>query len=299
LCSVGAGGPPLTFRVRGALWPSLLLDSEFARSTARLALLAPSYFIEFGIYALGAAAFWRRAGRRGFSTDVGKILVFSTIVSLVLGSFVRSTILNNDFGWRLMLFAQVSTFVWTLSAIRAGGLGVGELSTAARACLALGYAATAFAIAQFHVENLQGPPRSALMQATMPDEVAAWTWLCQRLPKGAVVQERPEETRVYSYALYGHFPVAVADAHLGLLFGATKQEVNARIDAIAPIFLDESKTAEDVRAIAARYAISALVVTALDPNFDNPGSWTANAPAIYSNAHVRIYLVNELTHAPR
>jgi hypothetical protein len=284
------GPPPIAIRLLGPAWLDTLFESDTGRSLARAIAMPFFYAIEFGIFGLGAFAFWRKAGRRGFATDLGQLLAIGTATSLIIGSFLRSTILNNDLGWRVMLFAQIATFVWTLSAARAGALaGRGAFAATARACLILGYVTIAYAVVQIR----WNPPQDSLEQATLGDEIAAWSWLDAHLPEGAAVQSQPDVERAYSYGLYGRFPTPVSDHHNGRLFGASRSAVEARIADIAPIYSDPAMSYADVLRITAPYGISALVVTALDPVFADPKSWTANVPASYSNPHVRVFLLPE------
>ncbi|MGH6893267.1 MAG: hypothetical protein ACREEP_13510, partial [Dongiaceae bacterium] len=286
----GDGPPPISIHLRGPLWLDALFESDFERSIARAITMPFFYAIEFGVFGLGALAFWRKAGRRGFATDLAQVLAIGTAASLVIGSFLRSTILNNDLGWRVTLFAQIATFTWTLSAARAGAFaGHGAFAASARICLILGYVTIAYALVQMRYN----PPQDAVQRATLRDEIEAWSWLGKHLPEGAAVQSQPNVERAFSYGMYGRFPTPVSDHHNGRLFGAPASAVEARIAEISPIFSDPAISYSDVRRIDGRYGVSALIVTALDTAFADTKSWAASAPASYSNAHVRVFLLPE------
>ncbi len=293
------GPPPVAFGLRENFrmdYPDMAEPAAFLLWAARLFI---SMALEFGVFALGAWAFWRVAGRRGLRDDIAMVLVLSTIASVLLATFTRSTILNNDLAWRVMLFAQLATCVWTLAALRAGAIERLGLTAVARICLVLGYGATIFASVQLRWEPGQELPRGSVARATLPDQIAAWTWLSTRLPRNSVVQFRPTWERALSYGLYGHFPAAVSDLHNGRLFGPSEADVQARFEAIAPVFVDPAATLDDVRRIASNYRIAALVVTSRDPNFADPNSWVARTPASLSTAHARVFLLSELADAPR
>lgn len=270
----GDGLPPISIRLRGPLWLDALFESDFKRGLARAVTMPFFYAIEFGIFGLGALAFWRKAGRRGLATDLAQVLAIGTAASFVIGSFLRSTILNNDLGWRVMLFAQIATFTWTLSAALAGAFaGHGAFAASARICLILGYVTIAYALVQMR----HNPPQDAVQRATLGDEIEAWSWLGAHLPEGAAVQSQPNVERAFSYGLYGRFPTPVSDHHNGRLFGAPASAVEARIAEIAPIFSDPAISYPDVLRIATHYGVSALIVTALDPVFADTKSWAASA----------------------
>jgi hypothetical protein len=286
----GDGSPPIAIGLRGPLGIDALFESDLEGGLVRAAAMPFFYAIEFGIFGLGAFAFWRKAGRRGYGTDIAQILVIGTATSFMIGSFLRSTILNNDLGWRVLMFAQLATLIWTLSAARAGAFaGCGAFAVTARTCLILGYVTIAYALFQIR----WNPPQDSLKQATLSDEIAAWSWLDAHLPEGAAVQSQPDVERAYSYGLYGRFPAPVSDHHNGRLFGVSRSAVEARIADIAPVFSDPAMSYSDVLRISAPYGISALVVTALDPVFADPKAWAATVPASYSNPHVRVFLLPE------
>ncbi len=278
---------PIALAIRAFPITDVLIQDEPLRSIVRLVMMPIGYAVEFGVFGLGAVLFWRMAGRRGMARDLGLILVIAACVSFLIGSFVRSTILLNDLGWRIMLFAQLATLVWTAAAVRAGAFSRGAPRRAAIVCLTLAYAVDVYALMQLRLNPVMAPH-----SASLPDEIAAWRWLDSTLPRIAVVQEDPIKTRAYDYGLYGRFPEAVSDRHNGYLFGAPHAAVERRLADIGPIFVDRSLGVDAVRAIAVRYGISAIVTASGDPVFDDPSAWPARTKPDFANAHVRIFLLS-------
>ncbi len=283
---IGADPSPIAFRLRGPEWIDIAAGSAQAGAPYRGLALPFFYLFDFGVFALGALVYWRRAGRRGFSNELGLVLLCLAIASFTVGSFFESTIIFNDLGWRSMLFAQFAALVWTAAAASGGALFRGRAATLANGALVLGYAGTAVAIAQL---RFFAPP--SLPSATIADEMAAWRWLDQHLPHGAVVQARPGKGRAYGYGLYGRFPAAVADHHNGRLFGVSLSEIDARIAALSPLFDDAALSLTETRRHAAQFDIAALVVSSRDPVFATPGAWTAAVRADYANANFRVYVL--------
>lgn len=286
LARAETGVQPAALAVRKFPLADALLPEGWLRVLADLALMPVGYALEFGVFAIGAVVFWRRAGRAGAERDLGAVLVIAAASSFLIGSFVRSTILFNDLGWRVMLFAQLATLVWTLAAWRAGAFARGRLRRIGLACLWLGYLAGAHAVVYDRADPLDLTPA----RANLADEIAAWRWLDARLPALAVVQENPGKPRAFSYGLYGRFPEAVSDRDNSRLFGGDEALVQSRLADIAPLFADPSTSPDAVRAVAARYGLSAIVVAAPDPVFAAPNAWPQKLAPDFSNAHARVYL---------
>ncbi|MBY6239703.1 hypothetical protein [Methylosinus sp. Sm6] len=288
----GEGKSPLALRLRGPEWIDIVAESAQAGAFYRGLVMPMFYLIDFGVFALGAYIFWRSAGRRGLANELGMAIVCLAAASLLIGSLLCSQIVMNDLGWRVMLFAQFAALIWTAAAMRQGLLASGRLRYAASVGLAFGYAALVVATLQLRFFFPH-----AHMRDTLADQMAAWSWLDARLPSGAVVQPTPSRSREYGYGLYGRFPVAVADRHNALLFGARPAEIEERMDYLSPIFSETTLSLDDVRRRAGRFAIAALIVSSRDAVFAAPQAWTASARADYSNANFRIYLLNAPRHA--
>jgi len=278
---------PVAFALRNYAMLPFQLSNPVLDALVHIAAMLLVYLIEFGIFALGAFAFWQRAGRKGLQTDLGLVLALAAAASFLIGSFFRSTMLNNDLGWRIMLFAQAATLIWTLSAIRAGLLfDRKRLVSVASICLVLGYADIPISFVMLRT----GFPDDPLIRATAVEERGAWAWLDARLPAGAVAQAQPMQDFAINFGLYGRFPSPVADYHEARLFGASERQIDARIADLKAIFSGENIGLADVEAKASRYRISAILVTARDEVFHKADTWMAAKPAAYATPRVRIYL---------
>lgn len=282
------GGAPVALFLRVAPWHWQVCGDGAACVALGLAQIPAFYLVELGIFALGAFLFWRRAGRAALDNDAARILLASAAVALVLGAFVRSNVLFNDFGWRIVLFAQVAAFVWTLAVARNGAFDAPPLRPLAHAMIAMGYAMVATEFIQMRRE----PRQSDEQRATLAEEIPAWAWLSARLPHGAVVQERPRTGRAYSYGLLGRNPAYVSDRMNARLFGGAEEAVFRRMAEMAPAFEGDALDYASVRALAERAGVSAFVVTANDPVFAAPDGWVSRTEPDYRSPRVRIYLFN-------
>jgi len=288
LTRAGPGAPPpVVFDLRPFPLSDIFIDEGPLRLVARAIFVPIGYVVEFGIFAFGSYLFWRRAGRKGMTSDVGFVLVLATAASFIIGTFIRSAIIMNDLGWRVMLLAQIATLVWTLSAVEAGAFTGPTRRNAGLILAALGYLAVADAAAQMRFNPLIpfGQPTH------LADRIAAWNWLDARLPTIAVVQENPDRLRAFDYGLYGRFPTAIADRHNGLLFGAPRAEIEKRLADVGPLFTNPSLSPDAMRAIAARYGIAAIVLADADPVFSAPDAWPQKIAPDYRNDFARVYLL--------
>lgn len=241
-----------------SLWDALI----------RIALLPGVFAIEFGLFALGTAAFVATGrARASWSNPVGRLLIVGAVVSLVAASFVRSTVINNDFGWRAIWFAQFSALLWTTTVLSKDRQWL-RGSTIRTAALGLGLSATAYDLIGLRI--IRAPRFSTPMPYINRHPAIdlalrrAYAALDRTLPRSAVIQHNPAATaRVFDFGLYGHARVGVADGE-AQLFGADTAQVKARIARLSPLFARAMPFA-DVRRIARGGGIDYLVVTSLDP----------------------------------
>ncbi|MEE7503585.1 hypothetical protein [Methylobacterium mesophilicum] len=289
-------GAPIRFSIR-RFGPLDGLVDEPALSALRLILLPLNYYAALGVCAAGALLFWRVVPRReAHGREAGRLLTLCAAASLLLGGFLRSAILNNDLGARVVLLAQVATLVWTVVALA-------RLSEARRLrfpgllgpLLALGYATTLYGFVGMRAYPASDRPAFARL-AGHPDIDrslrAAYTWAGTHLPRDLVMQQSPVPRRVFDFGLYGLQPTGVADAE-ARLFGAPPEAVAARLADVAPIFRDILDGAA-VRRRAAAAGIGALVITAQDAPWSSPDSWVWRSPAVYADPRVRILRVEDL-----
>ena len=234
----------------------------------RLALMPLGYFLDFGIFAVGSLAFFASGGwQRTRATPLGRLLVVGWLVAIVLVSTVRSVIIFNDFGWRVIWFAQLPMMIWTIAALTEGRAKPGWRGPLALAAV-LGALASIWDLAglrfirqpYFNAEfaSINGWPDINY------DQRRLYTLLAERLPTTAVVQHNPARTvRSFDFGLYGHQRVAVADSQAFLL-GSSRDEVAKRVSGIAPLFVAAMPGPERL-ARARALGIDALMFNRMDP----------------------------------
>ncbi|WP_336490485.1 hypothetical protein [Methylobacterium nigriterrae] len=301
LANRGDSGSAIAVSVRrfGPL-ESLPLDPS-SKPLLRLILLPLNYAIEFGVFAAGAFLFWRRVpAAQALRRETARLLALSAVAALALGSFLRSVIISNDLGWRVVLFAQISAVVWTVAfVVRARAAP--DAATPARlprllvALAILGYGTTAYGLFWLRAFPVSGDAQTAFINAR-PDVDhalrAAYRWVGRHLPADAVLQHNPTLPRAFDFGLYGRQPVGVAD-RAARLFGADAAAVAARLASVEPIFLGSLAPAE-IRDRAAAAGIDALVVSAQDPAWSDRASWVWRSRAVYASPLVRVIRVDDL-----
>jgi hypothetical protein len=238
--------------------------------------------------------------------------VIAAAVGVLVSSFWKSAILNNDLGWRVLLLTQVAALVW--SAIVIGPLwrltrlsrvtrdqAIPRLAVAAMAALVLGWAGTAYellALRASHVLGMRALPRYADHQRIDHEARLAYQWASLNNTPNTVLQHNPEQAYLVGFGLYGSLPVAVSQRQLGPLFGASRGAVEWRIADIAPVF-DGTLSADEARRRLVRNRVDLVLVTAADAVWRDAASWVWSGTPVYASERVRVLAVKSMAQAAR
>ena len=287
-------------------------------SSMQIALNPFSYFVEAGVFFVGAVAFWRarHAGGTWFRGETDRLLFVSAVVTLVLSTFIQSTVLNNDFGWRVPMYWQLAAFVWTAYVLlplwqrtlqrfaardswTAATGSLRQIPTSIALILALGVSAVAYDIVGMRLYPVLGT--DDLRQTEFDTDVihdlrTAHTWLGRNVSPQAITQHNPEGHRALGFGLYGHQQVAFADKHNGTIFGASREMVRARFDVLAPVFAGTLDVTE-VKARLVSEKVDYVIVTSLDKPWQSNAPWVFATTPAFSNGHVRVLDVSRLQAA--
>jgi hypothetical protein len=281
---------PIAFTIRAFKMFDLLVKARWIKAVGRAVLLPLNYGLEFGVMALGAGLFviraqagtlWREAN------GVARLLILTAATGLMLGTFLKSTIIYNDLGWRVMLFPQTTFLVWTCLALRdqidrpIRRPSDKAVLTAWSITLLVGYATTVCA-----------HPCSAVDPAIHRQLRDAYVWLGRHTPPSEVVQQQPGPHRVLEFGLYGRNRVGVADSQ-AMLYGASGAAVKARVAVLSPIF-STAMPAADAAARARSQSVDMLIAKASDPAWAAAGSWVWATAPIYAAPKVRVVAVRSL-----
>jgi hypothetical protein len=291
---------------------------------AQLALHPIAYIVEAGLFFIGTFLFWRATWRsrhgaessRWFPTETSRLLFISAAVTLIACTFVESTVLNNDFGWRVPLFWQLAALVWTASVLLpvwqrttarlSAGAGWAPVGPALRRLPAsltlvglLGCLAVAYDIAGMRLYPVLGTEdlrHTEFDPDVIRDLRAAHEWLGRNVPLDKITQHNPDGHRALGFGLYGHQRVAVADKHNGSIFGASRPMVRDRFQRLAPVF-SGTLSASDVFARLVAERVDLVVVTSLDTIWAQQAAWAMQTAPLFANGHVRVIEVAKLRPA--
>ncbi len=289
---------PLAFTVRpfpileqmrlGLEGPGMLL--------LRLLALPVNYVIELGFFLLATWVFWdyRKRQDRAMSREEQFLLVMF-LVSLILCTFVKSNIKNNDLGWRGFMFAQYAMLIYSIpvSAACFGSQAYKQLKLepamryVLMAMLGLGIGSNVYeavVIRQFSYAE-QGAYGFALREA--------YEWIDDTAAEDAILQHNPTIEIEYFHALYGNRQVAIADTTLGQLYGVNRDSFYTHYHAVARIFSDQNTPAV-VQAMTNNYNIDLLVVKEADPVWKDLTSWVWQTEPVFQNNYCRVFETHTL-----
>ncbi|UIJ45169.1 hypothetical protein LZK98_19325 [Sphingomonas cannabina] len=259
----------------------------FGSALILILLLPVGYMIEFGAFAYGAIAFLAaRIRRPAPDNPLAVLLLISAAIGLVEASFVRSTIINNDFGWRSIWFAQLPAIIWTGAILTE----IAVVPLMLRMLIAVGVLANAWDL--FGLRSIPPEFRASWEQinaapAVDYSERQAYRWAERHLPADAVLQANPGATRrVFNFGLYGRNGTAVADGEANL-FGAPRRQVIDRISRLRPIF-ERALPPGEIAAIARREGIDAILFSARDPVWRQNGAPPPGLRCAYRDPRVCI-----------
>ena len=300
---------PVAVTIRAFKMFDLLVKVRWLKGVGRIILLPLNYGLEFGVMALGAILFIVRAKAGALWRDangVARLLALSAAAGLFLGTFLKSTIIFNDLGWRVMLFPQMTFLIWTCLALRdqldrPAAIRPRDklIVTSWFFVVLVGYATSVYALFGLRFYSVLKTPCSIRCSAADPQvrrELRdAYGWLGRHTPPSEVVQQRPGPYRVFDFGLYGRNRVGVADDE-ATLYGASAAMVKARIAVLAPIFTTPMPAAQ-AAARARSQGVEILIAKATDPAWTARGSWVWAATPIYAAPMVRLVAVRSLETA--
>jgi hypothetical protein len=261
-----------------------------------LAILPFAYFLELGFFLFGTIAFLRgHPARQWIGQPLPRLLFIGAVGAIFLNAFVRSSIINNDFGWRVAWFAQIPMMVWTAVALQYSW-SKWPLKVFARFALVLGIGANIWSLAGWRVIRPPLMPTSwsyVNRHSNIDYESRkAYEWANANLANNAILQHNPAGTqRVFNFGLYSRNRVALADSEAAL-FGADPGSVAARLATLKRIYSGRMTNA-DITTNANAQSIDYLLITADDPLWIQISMTPKLWPCVYRSATVCIVNVEK------
>ena len=298
-------GVPVAVYVRGFLFADALLPAGILQTIGRIVMLPLNYGLEFGIFAIGALLYWRHPphaiSTRARDIETRRLVAVTGAAGLFVATFLKSTVISNDLGWRGVLFAQAAATLWSFAAfapILREALAQRRMPSHDLARISLLALALGIATVVYDVQGLRTYARLGLggiadiirNQEVDLDLRRAYEALALMPEAPTVMQHNPDADRTFAYGLYGKARVAVSDRHNGMIFGASSEAVHTRVGEIIPIFKGTLEDREALQRLR-RYKIGALVVTSADPIWRDEAAWIWSAPTLFASDNVRVLRV--------
>ncbi len=253
-----------------------------------------NYLIGLGFVLVGAILFWRQRLPAEVETDFLKrkksFLIVMSVAGLLLGTFVRSQLNNNDFGWRVMMLVQLPLLLWCAEYLAILEAQKRKLSLFNKFLIALGVSTFLYSL---YLD------RTSLTYFTRADRTydirAIYQDLERQLPPDAVVQHNPiaQFWRVDIFAnLYSHRQVVLtAKAPASNSKTADSDQYAYVNDQLTRLYMDPPLS--EAIAICHQLKINALLVKDTDKLFYNKSAWVWKFPIIAENAHARAFLIEK------
>jgi hypothetical protein len=296
-------GFPLGFTIRAFepvdYWlPSIIksLKGSHLLPVLRFIFLPLNYFLELGFFAVAAVLFWM--WRRTLGTPLAKeesLLTSLAIGSVLVCTFLRSTVRWNDLGWRGFLVAQFVLLLWGIPVVQAVLDRSGKdpsLAIMSRwrlltiFCLVIGLAGTAVEMFNFRT-NFAGP------ETPLTIEMAeTYEWISQHTPYATIIVFNPDEDSDYFSALYGHRQMAVDGRSFTFLYGGVTQQ-NTNVLADSTDLFEKDESVDQVRKYGDQYHVNAIVVFSTDPVWKDPASWVWKMQPAFETDKSKVFLLTQ------
>jgi hypothetical protein len=277
--------------------PATWLNS-WTRGLEHLAFLPLNYGMEFGFFAMGAYLYWRTREKPS-PRDWFLLTLFGA--SLLIATFLRSAVRNNDLGIRGVSVAQLAMLLWSARLLweHLRGKLIRPLTQRQTkllyAMLIIGFSGVVYDLYMLRVTDQIGMRRAydAGVQDGERNFYArdVYEHLDRLLTRDANIQANPIHTLEPYDGCYGRRQVILFDRHYGTLMGISPEMYAPVENDIAKLFTTDDFA--EVKACATKYNIDALVVKENDPIWNDPASWMSQTRPDYQNKGARLYILNQ------
>jgi hypothetical protein len=273
------------------------LVNKWIIALEHLAFLPLNYGMEFGFFALGTYLYFRT--RDKFSSQDWFLLTLFA-ASLLIATFLRSAVRNNDLGIRSVSVAQLAMLLWSARLVwehftqkLARPMSRRQINLLG-ALLVTGVAGVLYDLLILRFAQQIGMRRAydAGVQDGTRNFYARdmYEKLDKMLKRDSKIQHNPIETLEPYDGSYGRRQVVLFDRHYGTLMGISPEMYGPVEADIGKIF--SAGSPEEVEAIAGKYGIDALIVKENDPVWKDPNSWVYKKTPDYQNKAARLYILN-------
>ncbi|MBS1815733.1 MAG: hypothetical protein JSS87_12735 [Acidobacteria bacterium] len=301
----GSGHAPIAFGIREMVHVDVfneLLASpihshpQLTSVFLRLLLLPIGYFVEFGAFGIAFFIALQQNKRSSTQHSPRASLLFLTVASLILCTFIRSTaIQNNDFGYRSVLLTQFFLLLLTTDVIvrwRNQGSRWNFRSALLAGMIFVGLAGSAYQIVVLRVYAFRSPHNAEvaydlrsgykqLQRIAAPADVIEWE------PSPALTADlQPERLEHALHLLYADHQTASTDDDCGSPFGGKPTFCGS----LQRDLLRLNRGADQAAAIEIcdRWGIRYLVATESEPVWKMREAWPWRLPPVVQLPHMRV-----------
>ncbi len=245
------------------------------------------YAVHFGILLLGAIVCLTAFRSRLRHSPEAMILAMAACAAIILATFVKSNVINNDFGWRAPIPAVIVLAVLTVIAVE----NAAAMNRALRALLLAAFCLGLFETGVHVVVELR--PEEDNPSHRSPGFRGLWEEIDRRLPADAVVQLRPTLNPFVADHFYRIRGSAMGDVHHAVVYGRSTKEAFRRRDELDPLFSDTRLSFDEARRLARRFRIDFVAVENVDPVRNAPEAWPQTLRPVFETQQFRVYDVRE------
>ncbi len=294
----GAGQSTVIFDVRTLyLLEGFVVDwPPMARSLLMLALLPLNYFLELGFF-LAAGYYWlKMKNRSAISSNPFYLaeIILMTVV-LLIGSTLRSTIANNDLGWRVWLPGQFILLIWGVDVIgllfsRPNASSSPTVGTAKQKNLAL---------TLIVIGVLTSSVDAIFLRVTWPLRVGeeegrqgysarlTYDFLRDHVPADVITQNNPLALVDRPSGLYGTHQMVISDR---TIYGVSITTYNKLAGELGFLFTSENFTGwKSIDDACQKYSIDILIFNITDPVWNSFSLLKTQRPVLYENDHYSLF----------
>jgi len=287
---------PILFELRPVLFlePFVKDWPPIPRSLMMLVALPVGYFVEFGFFFMAGIYWFKIKDKRTYTSNpfhLAEILLL--IVVLFTSSCLRSTLGNNDLGWRGWLPGQFVLLVWGVDVTQV--LLFNEMNAPAlvsssktvkasnllRIMLSIGILTT---IINALFLRVYSPIISGLENGRRSYSARlAYDYLRDHIPADVIVQNNPTTFSDVPSGLYGTHQMVVSYI---LAYGIPPDAFYKLVEEVGVVFTSQSVTNwQSIDSICQRFLIDVLIIKDTDPIWKSLTTLKTQRPSLYENTH--------------
>jgi len=301
---------PIVFELRPVLFlePYVRDWHPISRSLVMLMALPVGYFVELGFFFIAGIYWFKIKDKKTYISNpfhLAEILLLTVVIFIC--SCLRSTLGNNDLGWRSWLPGQFVLLIWGVDVtqvllfnemkapIPINSSNTAKASTVLRIMITLGILTTAINAVFLRVYS----PVMAGSETGRRSYSArlAYDYLRDHIPANVIVQNNPTNFTDSASGLYGTHQMIVSNI---LAYGIPPDDFYKLVDEVGKVFTRQNVTRwQSIDNICQQFLIDALLIKDTDPIWNSLATLKTQRPALYENTHYSLVACGNYAHNAR